>query len=82
MDTYTSLTKQFDMLRLILTFQEKGQQALDAGANLSDVLALPVRDKIGRAKYIPEESVKAEFEKIESDLSSQTAALIDQGGQP
>ena len=44
-------------------------------------LALPVRDKIGRAKYIPEESVKAEFEKIESDLSSQTAALIDQGGQ-
>ena len=80
-DTYTSLTKQFDMLRLILTFQEKGQQALDAGANLSDVLALPVRDKIGRAKYIPEESVKAEFEKIESDLSSQTAALIDQGGQ-
>ena len=80
-DTYTSLTKQFDMLRLILTFQEKGQQALDAGANLSDVLALPVRDKIGRAKYIREESVKAEFEKIESDLSSQTAALIDQGGQ-
>ena len=80
-DTYTSLTKQFDMLQLILAFQEKGQQALDAGANLSDVLALPVRDKIGRAKYIPEEKVRKEFDKIASDLSSQTAALIDQGGQ-
>ncbi len=80
-DTYTSLTKQFDMLRLILAFQEKGQQALDAGANLSDVLALPVRDRIGRAKYIPEDQVKEQFEQIESDLSSQTAALIDQGGQ-
>lgn len=80
-DTYTSLQKQFSMLQLILTFQEKGQQALDAGVNLSDVLGLPVRDRIGRAKYIPENEVKVQFEKIESDLSSQTAALIDQGGQ-
>ena len=80
-DTYTSLQKQFDMLQLILAFQEKGQQALDAGANLSDVLGLPVRDRIGRAKYIPENQIKVQFEQIESDLSSQTAALIDQGGQ-
>ena len=80
-DTYTSLQKQFDMLQLILAFQEKGQQALDAGANLSDVLGLPVRDRIGRAKYIPEDQIKVQFEQIESDLSSQTAALVDQGGQ-
>ena len=80
-DTYTSLQKQFDMLQLILAFQEKGQQALDAGANLADVLGLPVRDRIGRAKYIPEDQIKVQFEQIESDLSSQTAALIDQGGQ-
>ena len=39
-DTYTSLEKQFAMLRLILEYQEKGNQALDAGANLSDVIAL------------------------------------------
>ena len=44
------------------------------------MINLPVREKIGRAKYIPETELK-EFEKIESDLSSQTAALIDQGGQ-
>ena len=68
------------MMRLILTFYEKGQQALDAGANLSDVIGLPVREQIGRAKYIPEEKIK-DFERIESDLSSQTAALMDQGGQ-
>ena len=80
-DTYTSLQKQFNMLQLILAFQEKGQQALDAGANLSDVLNLPVRDRIGRAKYIPEDQVRIQFEQIESDLSSQTAALMDQGGQ-
>ena len=79
-DTFTSLPKQFAMLRLILTYQEKGQQALDAGANLSDVINLPVRERIGRSKYIPEDKIK-EFDTIESELSSQTAALIDQGGQ-
>ena len=79
-DTYTSLDKQSRMMRLILTFYEKGQQALDAGANLSDVIGLPVREQIGRAKYIPEEKIK-DFERIESELNSQTAALMDQGGQ-
>ena len=79
-DTYTSLPKQLAMLQLILAYQEKGQQALDAGANLSDVINLPVRERIGRAKYLPEQNLK-EFEQIESELSSQTAALMDQGGQ-
>ena len=79
-DTYTSLAKQFAMLRLILEYQEKGNQALDAGANLSDVIALPVREQIGRAKYIPELEMKR-FEQIESDLSSQCAALMDEGGE-
>ena len=74
-DTYTSLAKQFAMLRLILEYQE-----LDAGANLSDVIALPVREQIGRAKYIPESEMKR-FEQIESDLSSQCAALMDEGGE-
>ena len=79
-DTYTSLEKQFAMLRLILEYQEKGNQALDAGANLSDVIALPVREQIGRAKYIPESEMKR-FEQIESELSSQCAALMDEGGE-
>ena len=79
-DTYTSLAKQFAMLRLILEYLEKGNQALDAGANLSDVIALPVREQIGRAKYIPESEMKR-FEQIESDLSSQCAALMDEGGE-
>ena len=79
-DTYTSLEKQFAMLRLILEYQEKGNQALDAGANLSDVIALPVREQIGRAKYIPESEMKR-FEQIESDLSSQCAALMDEVGE-
>ena len=60
------------------TYKKTGPARL---CDLSDVLGLPVRDRIGRAKYIPEDQIKVQFEQIESDLSSQTAALIDQGGQ-
>jgi V/A-type H+-transporting ATPase subunit A len=78
-DTYTSLNKQFRMLRLILEFGNKGRAALDAGANLSQIIGLPIRERIGRAKYIPESEIR-QFDQIEAELSSQTATLMDQGG--
>ncbi len=77
-DTYTSLEKQYRMLSLILEFQNRGEAALDAGADYSKVIALPVRERIGRAKYIPEEEIR-EFDKIESELSEQMAALTEGG---
>ena len=77
-DTYTSLAKQYRMLRLILSFREKGQAALDNGANLSDVIGLPVREKIGRAKLIGEESLK-DFDAIESEMNDQLSRLTEGG---
>ena len=78
-DTYTSLPKQYRMLRLILEFADKGQQALDAGANLSEVINLKVRERIGRAKYIQEDDMTV-FDDIESELAQQTSVLINRGG--
>lgn len=78
-DTYTSPQKQYHMLRLILLFGEKGKLVLDQGANLSQVLGLPVRERIGRAKYIREEEM-AQFNKIESELNDQISALLTEGG--
>ncbi len=78
-DTYTSPDKQYHMLRLILQFGDKGRAALDAGANLSEVLAMPVRERIGRSKYIPEDQL-SDFNKVESELSGQASALLGEGG--
>jgi V/A-type H+/Na+-transporting ATPase subunit A len=77
-DTYTSLNKQYLMMRLILSYYDKGKQALDAGANLSDVINLPVRERIGRSKYIPEDKIM-QFTEIENELAGQTAAISDKG---
>jgi len=74
-DTYTSLNKQHRMLKLIMGFYYKGQKALEAGASIKELFELPVRERIGRAKYIPEEQVNAVFNEIETQLNEQIDEL-------
>ena len=74
-DTYTSLDKQFRMLKLILTADELARDALDKNVDVEDILALDVKEKIGRSKYIEEKDL-AEFDGIEKELRKEFAELI------
>lgn len=65
-DTYTSLTKQYKILKLIYEFYRLGNIAIDNYAELDDILACEGKEKIGRAKYVEE-----------SDLESLDRALRD-----
>jgi V/A-type H+-transporting ATPase subunit A len=75
-DTYTSLNKQFKMLELIMNFYYLGKNAIEAGVNIKDLFEMPVREKIGRAKYTVEEQVNTNFNKIETELKEQIESLI------
>ena len=74
-DTYSTLNKQFRMLKIILTFYYKAQEAVRAGTGINLIFNIPVREKIGRAKFVPEEEVNKAYEQIESDLMAQMDAL-------
>jgi V/A-type H+-transporting ATPase subunit A len=54
-DTYTSLRKQYLMLRTILHFHNQGLRALEEGVDLEEILALKVRETIAKIKFLPEE---------------------------
>lgn len=73
-DTYTSMPKQYKMLSLILTFGHMAQKALEDGAEFSQVLALPVRERIGRAKYVAEEDIGT-LDEIMKELKEQMQTL-------
>jgi V/A-type H+-transporting ATPase subunit A len=75
-DTYTSLNKQFKMLQLIMNFYYLGKNAVESGVNIKDLFEIPVREKIGRAKYTTEDQVNTAFPEIESELKEQIEALI------
>jgi V/A-type H+-transporting ATPase subunit A len=53
-DTYTSLRKQYLMLRTILHFHHLGLAALDEGRGLEEILAMKVREKISKVKFLAE----------------------------
>lgn len=70
-DTYTSLNKQLLMMKLILAFYDMANEALDKGGDIEAISALPVREQIGRFKYIKEADITAEYDKIINDLQNQ-----------
>jgi len=77
-DSYTSLPKQFWLLRVILAFYHCAYQAINAGAELEDITALPVREEISRAKNIPEKELER-FDTIAKKVSASIEALKPSG---
>ena len=78
-DTYTSLDKQYKMLKLVLLFRKEAERALEAGVYLDKILELEVRDKIARSKYIHEDDI-AKMDDISAELRADIDALINEGG--
>lgn len=78
-DTYTSLEKQLDMMKLILAYYDICSEALGKGADIERLAALDVREKIGRFKYIKEDDIKVEFENIMQQLSKEVGATVSGG---
>ena len=80
-DTYTSPRKQYLMLKAILLNYEKSLDALNAGASFSRLIQLPVRERIGRLKYVPEDGAQAEYDGILADMTAEIGALTEGGEQ-
>ncbi len=76
-DTYTSMHKQYLMLKIIYEFDTKAREAIANYASINDILASKSKGRIGRAKYIPEENL-AEFDEIVRLINTEIKAL--QGG--
>ena len=80
-DTYTSLNKQLDMMRLILEYYDRCSEALEKGADIERLAALPAREGIGRFKYTEEERVEAEYSRVVSELSEQIETAVKEAKQ-
>ena len=76
-DTYSSPKKMHYMMTLVVSFYERSADALSKGADIKDIIDLPVREAIGRFKYIKEDDIDAEFEKIDARLNSELADALN-----
>lgn len=78
-DTYTSMQKQYLMLKLIYEFYERASEAVENFADMNAILSCSCKEKIGRAKYIPEQNL-SEFDDIFKTMASELKAL-SRGGE-
>lgn len=80
-DTYAAPEKQFGMLKMILSYYYKAQEAVKGNVSLRELFELPVREKIGRAKYVPYDQIEEEYAIIEQELADQMEALLVKEGE-
>ena len=75
-DTYTSLDKQYMMMDLVLAYYDQSVEALEKGAKLQNLINLPVREQIGRFKYVTEDEIQKEYEKVTEELHIEIANAL------
>ena len=79
-DTYTSLKKQHMMMQLVMAYYEMAVEALGRGAQLQQLISLPVREQIGRFKYVTEEQLDTEYDKVTKKLHSEISNALGKEG--
>ena len=77
-DTFTSLKKQHMMLSLILRYFDKSLEALESEVPFSRLIALPVREQIGRFKYVDESECKERYDAIVKRLDAEIRSLSEE----
>ncbi len=75
-DTYTSLEKQYLMMKLVLKFYEEGVEALNKGADVNGLIKMEVRERIGRFKYTLNDDIQKEYDAITKELAAEIANLL------
>lgn len=79
-DSYCSVEKQYRLLGLILSYYEQAQKALASGAPLQKVIGIAARDRVGRAKDVPQSEHEKVYGEIEQDIRAQLEAAAAAGG--
>ena len=77
-DTYTTLQKQYKMIKLIHAFYEYANLAVDSYAELDEILGVPSIEKIGRAKYTEEADI-AQLDEVLAQLITELKAVARGG---
>ena len=75
-DTYASPNKQYRMMKLILSYYDFSLEAIAKGASFNKLSELPVRETIGRFKYVEEDKIDDTFVEIIDQMRAEIDELL------
>ena len=76
-DTYSSLRKQYLMMKLVLRFYDGSLDALKKGADIEKLVSIPSRESIGRFKYVHENDIEDTYKTVCAAIDSEIKAVVD-----
>ncbi len=79
-DAYSSYGKQFGLLDIVLEYDVQCRAALLKGAEMAKLFAIPVREKIGRAKMIDPDKFDTEIAAMQAQMKAEIAEIA-RGGE-
>jgi len=80
-DAYSSYGKQYKLLDVILKYDEMCRDALTKGANMNALFAIPVREKIGRAKMVDQAKYEEVYDGYIKQMREEIDAAIEGGDE-
>src|SRR5690554_3091009 len=74
-DTYTSLNKQYGILKSILTWYQEGLKSLEENVSYHKLVNMNILERIGRMKYVVEDEFSKEFEEVLTEMNKEFEEL-------
>ncbi len=78
-DTYCPSNKQYEMLRLMIKFSDKLQEAVDKNVHMDDILSMKSRENLARMSTVPNKEFEMRFQTVENDFEKEIDSLMNGG---
>ena len=79
-DSYSSHDRQMRLLGLIIDYDRLAREAVAQGARLTDLLSIPAKEQIGRAKSVDADSYVQAYADIAQAMAEQIDAAVEKAG--
>ena len=80
-DWYSNYDRQNKMLGMILEYDQRCRAAIAKGANVTELFAIPFREKMGRAKTVPDSEYAAVYADMAKEMAQEIDAVAAKGGE-
>ena len=80
-DWYSNYDRQDKMLGMILDYDQRCRSAIAKGADFTALTAIPFREKMGRAKTVPDSEYAAVYADMAREMAQEIDAVAAKGGE-
>jgi len=80
-DWYSSYERQDKMLEMILDYDRLCREAIAKGAAAGELFAIPFREKMGRAKSVPDADFPTVYAQMAKEMAGEIDAVAAKGGE-